>query len=297
MGYFLLSISLISGAVKGYCGKKTGDMVTGFSDAMLANTIRMLLCIIIGFLVIACGGSLDAMIPTPVVLGIAALSGISTSSFVVSWLVSVKKGAYMMLDVFLMMGILVPILAGRIFFDEAISIKQILGLALLLIAVMVMCSYNNSIKGKMSLSSFLLLVLCGLSNGITDFSQKLFVKTGATSVSVFNFYTYVFSALTLILVYWFTAQKEKKQGALPKTDFKKMFGYICIMSVCLFANSFFKTQAAHYLDSVQLYPLNQGASLLLSTLMSAVLFRERLNSKCIAGILLSFMALLLINLL
>lgn len=40
-------------------------------------------------------------------LAITALSGVTTSLFVVFWLISVKRGAYMMLDVFLMMGVIV----------------------------------------------------------------------------------------------------------------------------------------------------------------------------------------------
>lgn len=78
---------------------------------------------------------------------------------------------------------------------------------------------------------------------------------------------------------------------------KKMLGYIVVMSICLYANSFFKTKAAVYLDSVQLYPLNQGLALTLSTVMAAVLFHEKLTWKCITGLLLAFCGLIVINML
>ena len=69
------------------------------------------------------------------------------------------------------------------------------------------------------------------------------------------------------------------------------------MAVCLFANSYFKTLAAGLLNISELYPLNQGAALILASVMSAVAFREKLTPKGILGILLSFVGLLFINLL
>lgn len=93
MGYLFLTISLLAGVVKGYCGKKTSGYVSGYKDAMMANTIRMLLCILIGAVMIAGGGNLVQLKPTPQIIAISALSGVSTSIFVVCWLISVKKGA------------------------------------------------------------------------------------------------------------------------------------------------------------------------------------------------------------
>lgn len=69
------------------------------------------------------------------------------------------------------------------------------------------------------------------------------------------------------------------------------------MSVALIANSYFKTKAAAYLDSAQLYPLNQGAALILSTLMASVFFKEKLTVKCVIGIFIAFIGLFIINVL
>ena len=77
---------------------------------------------------------------------------------------------------------------------------------------------------------------------------------------------------------------------------KKIFLYIFIMSVCLFANSYFKTLAAGYLNAVLMYPLSQGGALILSAIMSATLFKEKLTAKAIIGIFVAFAGLLVINL-
>ena len=295
MGYVFLAIAIFSGIVKGYCGKKTSGFVEGYKDAMVANLIRMILCIFIGAGVIFMNGDTKFMLPDAKVLAITAMSGITTSCFVVSWLLSVRKGAYMMIDVFLMLGVLVTILLGRIFFNENIESNQFVGMAVLLLSVIIMCSYNNSIKEKISITSFLLLIMCGLSNGLTDFSQKLFVKQAeGLPISVFNFYTYVFSALTLVLFYIFSKEKHENKD---DRNIKKISGYILVMAICLFVNSYFKTVAAKYLDSAILYPLNQGMALILSSIMAATLFKEKLTVKAIVGLILAFSGLLIINLL
>ena len=78
---------------------------------------------------------------------------------------------------------------------------------------------------------------------------------------------------------------------------KKIVLYIAIMTICLFANSYFKTLAATKLDSARLYPLNQGAALILSMGMSALFFREKVTPKAILGIALAFAGLLVMNVL
>ena len=233
------------------------------------------------------------------VLFISALSGLSTSVFVVSWIVSVKKGAYMMLDVFLMLGVLVTICLSAAIFKESVKPVQWLGFALLTLSVIIMCSYNNSVKEKITLSSFVLLLIAGVSSGLTDFSQKLFVNSAPDcSKAVFNFYTYVFSAVTLF-VFCIIFKLKNKNGAEPDAPLKvkTIFGYVFVMSVCLFLNSYFKTLAAAHLTAAQLYPLCQGTSLALSAVMSALFFKERLTAKCVLGIVLAFFSLLIINLL
>lgn len=162
-----------------------------------------------------------------------------------------------------------------------------------------MCYYNSAIKGKMNLYAFVLLIICGLANGITDFMQKVFVKQlPEISVSVFNFYVYVFSAAILGLFFLLSRWKERKaEKLLEISAIRNMIVYIMVMSVCLFVNSFFKTKAVMYLNSVQLYPLNQGLSLTLSMIMATVLFHEKVNRKCILGIAIAFMGLLIINVL
>jgi drug/metabolite transporter (DMT)-like permease len=158
-----------------------------------------------------------------------------------------------------------------------------------------MCGYNNQIKTKLTPAGIGLLILCGLANGITDFSQKIFVKTlPDTPPTVLNLYTYLFAALALVIVYGIM----KKE---PLTDDRrqtvKAALYITVMAISLFLHTYGKTAAAQHLDAVLLYPLLQGAALILSTAMATVFFKERLHARCIIALLITFLGLLFINVL
>lgn len=296
MGYLFLLASLAAGATKGYCGKKTSGYMSETKDALLANSFRMALCVLISFFVLILQGQIQSLQISCQVLWLSLFSAVANSAFVVLWLLSVKNGAYMMLDVFCMLGVLIPLVGGTLFFHEEIRMNHIVGVLLLVISALIMCSYNNSIKKKLTVSSVLLLLACGAASGLSDFTQKLFVQlTNAVPIAVFNLYTYLFS--TVILTVGFMALSHSSPRNTPTADIKPIFCYLLIMAVCLFINAYCKTKAATFLSSVQLYPLSQGGSLILSTLMSSILFHEKMTAKGFFGILLSFIALLMINML
>lgn len=297
MGYLFLTIALLAGTTKGYCGKKTSGLTAKIKDAVSVNTLRMLFCIVIGFLLLVLQGQKNFFSFEVNEFLIMAASGVFTAVFVITWLLAVKDSAYLLLEVALMLGVLVPILASVKLYSEKIGVSDWLGIACLITATGVMASYNNSQKQKLKLSSVLLLVVCGLSCGLTDLMQKLFVKSAPhIPISVFNFYTYVFAFATLLPTMFLLGEKSVKAVKDSVcTVLSKATLYILVMAVCLFANSYFKTLAAKYLDSAELYPLNQGVSLILSSLMAAVFFRERLTKKCVTGMTVAFVGLLLIN--
>ena len=297
MGYVFLAISLLCGATKGYCGKRTSGHTERITDAVYANLLRMLLCIVIGFFVVLFSGKQPALGVDAKTLAICLFSGLSTSVMAVSWLLAVKKGAYMLVDVFGMLGFTVPIVGSVVCFGEHVKPTQIFAMVLLIGATLVLCSYNNSIKAKLTLPAFFTLLLLCLSNGGIDFSQKLFtVYAPNVPTAVFNFYTYIFAFVFLIICLPFFKTPREAGGASAIHVLQPIFGYIGVMAICLFLHSFTKTLAAHYLPSAVLYPLANGCALMLSTGMAVLFFGEKLTVKCLCGVGLAFLGILAVNL-
>ena len=293
MGYIFALLSVFFGNAKGFSGKKVSGFTEKINDAMFFNALRMLFCIVIAFAMIAAQGDILSLKVSGEFLFIGMLSGIFTSVSVVSWLLSVKGEAYMLVEVFVMLGTVVTLILSAVIYKEAISLPQFFGVLLLFAAVLIMCSYNRSVKSsKISVKAWIFLILCSISFGFSDFSQKMFAKVFPDgSIAIFNFYTYIASAAVLLICSFILSAGKPTNSK----NISKGFGYMLLMSLFLFLNSFFKTKAALYLPAVQLYPLANSLSLTGSLLMSALFFKEKLTAKCIFGMLLSLAAIMIIS--
>lgn len=204
----------------------------------------------------------------------------------------------MVISVFLMIGNIFTIVMCRIFYNEPIYLNQYIGFAVLIGATFIMCAPAGGNGKKMTLKALAILLGCGITNGLTDFTQKVFVhaQSGATNAA-FNFYTYVFATITLIIALML-AKTEHKDDVAQHTKYiiKSTIVYIAITAVSLFGNSYFKVLAAANMDSALLYPLFQGSGLILSAIMARIFFQEKISVKKAIGMVLAFAALCMINL-
>ena len=298
-GYLLLAVSIAAGVVKGFLGKKTSAYAEKDSDAVFLNTVRILLCVLIGAVLTVCGGNAAGFIRVSSgTLAVAAMCGVATSAFIVSWLLAVRTGAYMLVNVFLNLGLIVPLVLCEILYGDHVTLLQWGGVVMLLVAAYLMVGYNISLNGKMRARDFVLLFVCAFSSGMNEFLVgKAFVKLDNQDTNaIFNFYTYLFSFAVLLAVLVFFRVREK-DASLRETArrVKPAFAMVALMALCLFLNTFFKTEAGRYLTSVELYPVSIGVSLIGATVVAAVFFHEKPNAKCLIGIVLNFAALLIIN--
>lgn len=297
MGYLFLAVALLCGSTKGYCGKKASTLLHGYTGSTAGNLMRISACIVISFILVVTCGQLSGLGLSLPALGVCALSGLSTAAFSILWMVCVRKSAYMMLDVFIAAGMLVPLILCNFFYQEQISLLQWVGVALTLLAVLIMCSYNNTIKAKLTLPGLLLLLMTGLFNGTTDFSQKMIVKSfPEVSNVVFNFYTYLFAVVVLLIAFVFLRLRFPGEGGDLAVGLKKALPLLLIMAATLFGSNFFKTEAAKHLDAAVLFPLTHGCTLILSSAMAALFFKEKITWKSVLGLSLIFAAMIIINL-
>ena len=296
IGYTFAFIAVLCGSAKGFCGKKISGYTSNLKKAAYSNFLRMLLCIIIGFLIVLIDSGFESLNTAKGTLLISALSGVSTAIFVISWLFCVNRGAYMLVDIFLTLGVALPVSLSFFIFGEPISHFDIIGFMLLIAATFVMFSYSNKTKRRLKAVDYLLLMLSGAANGTISFSQKLLSYQGRMSeVSIFNFYTYVFASVTLgvcCLVFKIKEHGKEKKEKTPH----RIYAYVSVMAVCLFAASYFSTLAAERLSAASLYPLSQGAGIILSTVMAALFFKEKITSRLILGLAIAFCGLLVLNL-
>lgn len=298
MGFCFLFIALAFGAVKAYCGKRASFAASRPYDAVIINTFRMLCCILIAFVAALFGNATSIFCVSPKIILLCLISGIAMAVFTVSWLLSVHSMAYMLVEVFVMGGTIIPLLLCALFYQEQIKGIQIIGIVLLVIAAYCICACKKTGKINLTVKSFISLLLCALASGMCDFTQKVYVKEIVdASPSLFNFYSYVFAAAVLLITCLICKPREKNETMKgPLVMVKPVLHYVIIMAICLFFNAYFKTDAAKYIDAAILYPIYQGFSVLLSYAMALFIFKEKISLKGTIGVVLSVIAMIMINL-
>ena len=124
MGYCFVLISLLAGTTKGFLGKLLSKQVLNYNSSVFVNLIRMVICIFIGF-----GILLTEPITKVDIYGIVfgVFAGISISVFTITWLLAIKYGAFMLVSIAQMFGVIVTLLLSFVVLDEKRSPNKISG--------------------------------------------------------------------------------------------------------------------------------------------------------------------------
>ena len=304
-GYILLFLAVLTGVSKGYCGKKTSEYVNDITDGLILQTSRLLLCLVIGICLIFI--SKDTFYVNNVILFISLINGIANALFLISWLFTIKSGAYLFVDICLTAGgILLPCICGAVFFGSTITPIQYVGIVIIIFAVLVMNNYNSTVtKKKVSFGNILLLLVVASTNGLMGLCEKWFAYYTSNSntkgnLSSFSITTFFFAVIVLQIMLCIVCKKEKKNilNCVKDFPYKKLWIYIILIAIFLFFNTYLTTLANTFIhNTVLIYPLKFGSNLILSAIMAAVVFKEKINRYSILGMILISISIIFINIL
>lgn len=318
MVYLLVFIALFCLTLKGYCGKKTSTYVKDTGDSFLFNLARMIFCVLIGLAVVFIEGAKDGLSAQPRMLAICLLSGASNAAFLVGWLLAIQKNAMVIVDVALTIGSIIPAILCAILFGDPISWQKMIGFSLIILATIILSGYNKSMKKGAGILGALLLIIAAVGDGLTGFGQQLykqyytnggsfFVGTPYAN-SVYQFYTFLFAAIILLILYSAYGIYTCRKGLLTKgegffghvwSSLKKPLPHIFIMAVCLFAASYFQTLATskYSMPPQILYPIIKGGCLITVNLTATLFFGEKPSKRSIIGSLTALGGIIAMNVL
>ena len=306
MGYLMIAGAQLAAAFKGIFAKKTSEGVAKIPHAVLASLLRMVMTTLLGAAWILLFQTAGDFAAGRITILLAAAAGSFMGVNLVSWLLAVRAGSYLLVEIFALLSMLFPLLGGRFLFGDRILPLQWAGYAVLLLAVWILCAGKGTQRKKLTFKSIALAALNSVFYGIVAFAQKVFATlsergTVADSTAVFNFYTYLFSVLILVVcIALLRLRRSGEDGAAPGETgrlLRRLLPCIVAMAVGTILYYFFIVQAARDLSPIELYPLNQGASLIITSFMSAVFFREGFTWKTGVGVLLALCGLFIINVL
>ena len=244
----------------------------------------------VNYLICACLGAVyagfDLVRPdvsgfgTTVVLGTVGGIVFLVAFVLLQW--NTARNGIVLSSVFMKLGLLVPMILSVLFFHEIPTALQIIGFCLALLAI-VLINAKKEKDGSRFRWELLLLLLMG---GGADAMSKVFEALGPAALSD-QFLFYVF-AVALILCAALVVYQKERPGI-----WELLFG--AAIGIPNFFSSKFLLRSLADLPAVVVYPSFSVATMLITTLVGVVFFKERLQKLQWLALIAILAALFLLN--
>ena len=220
----------------------------------------------------------------PITLGLGSFNGLV---YLLSFLLlqmNVKRNGIVLSASFMKLGLLVPVVASVLVFGEAPGSAKLLGFFVALIAI-VLINHQPGASQNATFKAGLLLLL--LTSGCADVMSKVFQEVSDPAHAPLFLLCTFGGALVLCLL--LVLRRKERPG---KAEI--LFGFL--ISIPNYYSSRFLLRCLESVDAVVAYPCYNAGTILLTTLLGVLLFKERLTRKQWLAMGIILIALVLLNL-
>lgn len=185
------------------------------------------------------------------------------------------------------MSVVIPALVAIVFFHEIFSWIQYTGILISLVSVYLMAPSNAEIDRKKGMK---LLVLVFLTSGAVDTGLNL-IRHYNSEADSFQLSTVIFGSAAVVGSILFFIRK-----AQHKFSKKELLGGLLLGIINFFSLVFMFNAMSHYhLNTAWFFAVNNIGVVAVSTVLAAVLFRERIHTRGYLGLLVAAVAILFMN--
>lgn len=216
-------------------------------------------------------------------------------------------------SLFLMLGgMIVPFFAGIVFLKESVSVCNLIGVAIMIIALCLPVFFGKKTKNageaktdgdtkkKTSVFFYVLCVFLFILNGLSSTLSKFnSVREGAALGAEFTFYTYGIQFVISLAAFALTTASGKSD----KTQNEEKQPVILFRPVAIGCGAAFgavngtaflmSSVAAEHVVAVAQYPLITGATILFSSLLAFLFYREKPTALQLVQIVIALAATIL----
>ena len=293
MATLYIGIILIFRVVQAVFNKRSSIEIKNIPMLIGYNAYKNSISAILGLLLIIIAG--NGFIIDPLTVIIATLSGLSLFFSGFCGIYAMKSGTVSLNSMFGTAGMLIPIIAGALFFDQKVSAMQIIGLCLFLLAAYLLIGSSKKLFTNFSYKTVFLLIGVLVSNGCTMLAQQLFTRyVSDGDVSVFSFLSFGIISMLSAIVY--SSHFIKSNG---KKDELKLSKTVLICGIALAVSVFVINQLATIsttlVSPIILFTFINGGGTIISTIVAAVLYKEKITVKAALGVAIGIVSLLMIK--
>lgn len=288
MLYFLLCLSTATATAKSVIFKKVGVNIQSPKMLTASNSISFLTAALVALIF---GG-----------FNFSALFNISSYSLVLSLFFAISLVTTYLAQIRAMSlanasttsliyscGFLIPIFFSYFAYNETVSLVQIISILFLILSLVLIINPQKS--EKISLKWVLLSVLSACGSGTTAVLQKVHQRSlFASEFPSLLTFAFTFAAAFLFVVSLFINREESepklsKRNALTSVLSGTFVGALNMLNISL----------AGKIPAVILFPIYNIGSTILSSVICAIMFKEKTNRRQIIGVCIGLVAILFIG--
>ena len=206
-----------------------------------------------------------------------------------------KSSAIGLSSMFATAGLIVPLLAGVLFFHQPVRMMQILGLIMFFVAAWLLIGSSKELFGKFTVKTFVILVAILLANGGTMLAQQLFTQyVPDGDISVFSFLAFALVSGLGFVIYIILKPADDCKNSITDISKKAFIVNGMLLAVTLFILNQLATFLTALVPPVVLFTFSSGGGTIASTVVAAILYNEKLSVKSVVGIFLGIISLIII---
>lgn len=283
MNYILLSISMLSIVLQnGLFNSVSKRKLKNKFDTLRYNSWLYLICFIL-FVIFALGTKISLF---SVLLGLAF--GIVTMLSNFYKMSALAKGPMHITVLITTSSMIIPAMSGAIMFGEEFSLAK--AIAILLLIFFIYISLKKDRDTELNKLWIVYCVLAFVFQGIIGIIQKIHQSSAhKDELMIFLAVAFLFSCVFCGII--------SKKG---KTQFKfstMEYIYAAVCGVCTFSMNYINLKLSGLIPSQIFFPLVNGGAIILTSAVSVVIFKEKMNKQQIIGLLGGIVSLILICLL
>lgn len=207
-------------------------------------------------------------------------------------------GPVSMSTMFLSMGLVISVVFSVLYLKEEITTVKVIGFILVLSVIVISTDFK---EGKGNKKFFINSVLLMIFNGILGVLQTLSISVALkTDEGYFTTFGYLTASIFAFLFYIIKCFKEEKNNFAKLSKFflfRKKEYYICSLiaggASGLGVNIVFHTLP--YVPNGIAHSISNGSLVLFSTILSIIIFKEKLNKRNILILITGSLAIILLS--
>lgn len=223
--------------------------------------------------------------PTTFTLALGAVTGITyTAGMYLNLTLMGKRGAAITSSM-IQLAVIIPITTSVLFYGETITTTQLTGILLAITSLPLLASKPNQ-KLEIDKTILPMILLTILVVGFSQTSSKILIQSGLENQNNY-FFLAIFTSASLLVAP--IAYRNRNQIKPTDTTYGIGVGTFNLLSNRALL------LALTTLPGAIVFPVSSAGSLLMVTIAAIILFKEKTSRANIAGIIMTLIAVVLIN--